>query len=77
MAYSFRHDRDELAKVVCDSVNFRDRAKIKANRKSDAKKCLELLERAKHGPSMGQHEGQGRAKVGANIRRNALNEKFI
>lgn len=59
MAYSFRHQRDELAKVVCDSVNFRDRAKIKANRDADAKKCLELLERAKQGPIKGQGGLQG------------------
>lgn len=50
MAYSVRHTRDELAQAVCDFVNFRDRAKIKANRASDAQKCLELLERAKVGP---------------------------
>jgi hypothetical protein len=52
MAYSFRHDRAELAKVVCDSVNFHDRARIKQNRAIDAAKCLELLERAKSGPSV-------------------------
>jgi hypothetical protein len=49
MAYSFRHTREELAKAVCDSANFRDRAKIKANREADTQKCLELLERAKVG----------------------------
>jgi hypothetical protein len=50
MAYSFRHSRDELAKVVCNAANFKDKAKIKANRAEDAKRCLELLERAKVGP---------------------------
>jgi hypothetical protein len=62
MAYSFRHSRDELAKVVCDAANFRDRAKIKANRAEDARKCLKLLERAKVGPTLGQGEGQGRGQ---------------
>lgn len=50
MAYSFRHSRDQLAKVVCNSANFKDRARIKANRAEDSKKCLELLERAKVEP---------------------------
>jgi hypothetical protein len=53
-AYSFRHDRDALAAAVCDWANFRDRSKVKENRAKDTVKCLELLERAKVGPSDGQ-----------------------
>jgi hypothetical protein len=60
-AYSFRHDRDALANAVCDNANFRDRARIRENRAKDAAKCLQMLERAKSGPS----EGQGRGQVGA------------
>lgn len=62
MAYSFRHDRHELGKVVCDSTNFHDRARIKANRTADMQKCLELLERAKCETSVGQVVAKGRAK---------------
>jgi len=52
MAYSVRHNtREELAAAVCDFVNFRDRIKIAQNRQDDARKCLELLERAKSGQS--------------------------
>ncbi|MEI6654445.1 MAG: hypothetical protein WCP45_06730 [Verrucomicrobiota bacterium] len=55
MAYSFRHkDQDALGNAVCEAINFRDRANIKANRAKDAQKCLQLLERAKSGPSQGQ-----------------------
>lgn len=53
-AYSFRHDREELARAVCDTINFRDRAKVRENRAADVEKCLKLLERAKSGPSVGQ-----------------------
>jgi len=54
-AYSFRHEgREALGNAVCEHINFRDRASIKANRAKDAEKCLELLERAKVGPSSGQ-----------------------
>ena len=49
MAYSVRHTKEELGDAVCDFVNFKDRAGIKANREADAKKCLETLERAKVG----------------------------
>lgn len=59
MAYSFRHDREELPVAVCDHVNFYDQQKIKANRAEDAAKCLQLLERAKSGPNRDQHGGQG------------------
>jgi hypothetical protein len=62
MAYSVRHDPDELAKAVCESVNFRDRAGIKANRAKDAEKCLELLERAKSGQSRGKGRGKHNEK---------------
>jgi hypothetical protein len=54
MAYSVKHDRDELAKAVCDNTNFRDRSRIRANRVSDTAQCLKMLERAKSGPSGGQ-----------------------
>ncbi|MEI6654163.1 MAG: hypothetical protein WCP45_05290 [Verrucomicrobiota bacterium] len=55
MAYSFRHkDHDALGNAVCEAINFRDRANIKANRAKDAEKCLQLLERAKVGPSKDQ-----------------------
>jgi hypothetical protein len=53
-AYSVRHSREELGDVVCQFSNFRNRAKIKQNRADDAAKCLQLLERAKSGPSQGQ-----------------------
>ena len=59
MAYSFRHQRGELAKAVCDLKNFGDRAKIKANRAEDVRKCLEMLERAKSRPRSGQQGDQG------------------
>jgi hypothetical protein len=52
MAYSVRHTKEELGDAVCDFVNFKDRAGIKANREADAKKCLEKLERAKVGQRM-------------------------
>ena len=50
--YSFRHDRDVLAKAVCDKVNFQDRLRVAQHREEDARKCLELLERAKSGTSL-------------------------
>lgn len=66
MAYSVRHTPNDLAKVVCDSVNFRDRSGIRENRANDAAKCLKLLERAKSGQSQdkdrGKHRGKGEGK---------------
>lgn len=50
--YSFRHSRDELAKAVCDKVNFQDRLRVAQHREEDARKCLELLKRAKSGTSL-------------------------
>ncbi|MDB4408239.1 hypothetical protein N9150_03365 [Akkermansiaceae bacterium] len=50
--YSFRHSRDELAQAVCDKVNFQDRLRVAQHREEDARKCLELLKRAKSGTSL-------------------------
>lgn len=76
MAYSFRHDRDELAKAVCDFVNFRDRAQIKANRADDAAKCSKLLERAKPGQSQTKGGGKASGKGGDKHNEKSLGEKF-
>jgi hypothetical protein len=59
LAYSFRHTHDELARVVCDSINFKDRVTVRKNRAADAEKCLELLERAKLGQCWDKEGGIG------------------
>lgn len=59
MAYSFRHNREELGDAVCGFINFRDRSNIRANRAKDAEKCLAMLERCKVGTMLvqGLHKG--------------------
>jgi hypothetical protein len=54
--YSFKHSRTELAKVVIDQANFRNRQKIIDHRAADLEKCREGLVREKPGQSQNKPE---------------------
>lgn len=77
-AYSFRHpNRVELGNAVIAHTNWKRGSKTNENRASDALQCLNFLERAKSGPSVGQvgaKSGPSQGQVGANIMRNTEGE---